>query len=390
MKKLYIDDEAVASLAMLQEGLLYPVTRLMNENEANNVDKIKKYHGVTFPFSFILAPSGKRNEQILQNTTKGEKLIFINNNKEIGYIIVNEVFPIDKEARIKQMYATLNPEHPGVKSLYKRLGNYAVSGDFKIDFNDIKDHINQINKAIKKVDAKKISAIMLSAKPFHRVHERLIRTSLVKNDLIVIFILKPYHQDELNFDIRYKSLKYFCDNYLPKDKVIIIPLENTYIFGGFNEMLLNAIVAKNYGCNELIIGKNQAGLGAFYDHNEFNTILDTLKGIDIHIEIMSEFVYCNQCKTLVSTNACPHGIHHHVKYHNDSIMQLLKMGIMPPAILMRKDISAIILSEMFPEKCEILCKIRRYLLPNNGIIDEFKLENFYLDLMELYQTSSLT
>jgi len=389
-KQLFIDEEAVASLAMLKEGLLAPVTKLMDEKEANEVDKTKTYKGVTFPFSFILAPAGKKNEAILKEATKGDLIDLVCNGKKIGYIKCDEVFKIDKEDRIKQMYATLNPEHPGVKSIYKRLGNYAISGDFEIEFSDIKEHIALIKEAIKKINAKKISSIMLSAKPFHRVHERLIRTALVKNDLIIIFILKPYKKDEVSFETRFRALKYFCDFYLPKDKVVLIPLENTYIFGGVNELILNAIVAKNYGCTELIVGKNHAGLGAFYEQNSFNTILDTLKGIDIKIKLMSEFVYCNECKTLVSTNACPHGAHHHVKYHNESIMQLFKLGIMPPAILVRKEISAIFLSDMFKQKQEELKTIYQLLSPNNGIIDEFKLEDFYLRLMELYQTSSLT
>jgi sulfate adenylyltransferase len=389
-KRIYIDQEALATLSLLKEGLLHPVTKLMNEKESQEVDANKMYKGVTFPFSMVLAPSGRRNEKVLKSLKQGDKVELICDRKVCGYIVCDDVFKIDKDERIRLIYGTNNPAHPGVVSTYQRLGEYAICGEYEIDFDDIKEHKQQINQAIENVDAKSVSAFMISGKPFHRVHERLIRTALVKNDLIVIFLLKPYKDDILSFDTRYKCLKYFCDNYMLKEKVVLVPLENTYIFGGFNEIILNALVAKNYGCTELIIGKDRSGLGAFYDQSNFNTILDDIEGIDIDIDIMSSFVYCEKCSTLVSTNACPHGAHHHIHYHSESIMELFQLGIIPPAILMRKQISSIILSDMHPERNEKLAQIHQQLSPNSGILDDFETNDFYESLMGLYQTSSLT
>lgn len=388
-KELHIDKEAVATLAMVKEGLLSPVTKLMCEKEAQEVDSTKKYKGKHFPFSFLLAPSGKINAEVLQNSKAGEKLTLICNGDVCGELIVNETFEIDIDARVKRIYGTNSQTHPGVQDLYRRLGKYAVCGEYTIDYSDVKEHIEEVNEAVKAINAKSVSTIMLSGKPFHRVHERLIRTALVKCDLMVIFLLKPFTNDFLSYETRKKSIEYFIENFLPKNKVVLVPLENTYIFAGFNELLLNSIVAKNFGCDKLIIGQNHAGLGAFYDDKEhLHSIVDTIEDIDI--EIMSEFVYCDKCKTLVSTNACPHGRHHHVSYHTTSILDMLQLGIMPPAILMRKEISSIILSSLFPERSVKLANIRQDLFPSSGILDGFKDSDFYDSLMDLYQTSSLT
>jgi len=389
-KKLYIDNEALATLGLMQDGLLSPVTELMSENEAIEVDNTKKYKNTLFPVPFLLAPSGNKNEKVLKSLKKDEKIDLVNNGKICGYIITSEVFKINKDQRIKNIYGTNDPEHPGVKGTYKRLGSYSIAGKCRVDFNNAKEHKEKINKAIKHTGAKTISAIMLSGKPFHRAHERIIRTSLVNNDLMVIFVLKPYINETLTFDIRYKTIEFFCNNYLPKDKYVLVPLENTYIFGGINELIFNSIVAKNYSCSSLVVGKESVGLGAFYEKKGLNTILDTLEGIDIKMEIMSEFVYCDKCSTLVSTNACPHGKHHHVNYHSPSIMQMLVFGIIPPTLLMRKEISAIILSSLFPQRQEELSIIYQNIAPNSGLLDDFESTNFYEGLMDLYHTSSLT
>jgi sulfate adenylyltransferase len=388
-RKLYIDNEALATLGLMQDGLLYPVEKLMTKEESITVDTTKKYKNISFPVSFILAPNGKRNENILTSIKKNETLDLISDGKICGNIVASEVFEIDKDQRIKNIYGTNDPQHPGVKSTYKRLGSYAIAGEYKVDFDHAKEHKEQINQAIQNTEAKSISSIILSGTPFHRAHERILRTSLVNNDLMIIFVLKPYVKESISYTIRYKTIEYFCDNYLPKDKYVLVPLENTYIFGGINELIFNLIVSKNYGCTSLVVNKDSVGLGAFYEKKGLNTIMEDIYGIDINMEIMSEFVYCERCSTLVSTNACPHGKHHHVNYHSSSIMQMLELGIMPPTLLMRKEISSMILSSLFPQRKDQLARIYQNIAPNSGLLDDFEKTDFYEGLMDLYHTSSL-
>jgi len=389
-KFLYIDKEAVATLAMARDGLLKPVTTLMNQKESEEVNITGKYKGEIFPFPFLLAPSGKRNNDVLETSKKGDILKFICDNKEIGHIIVDEIFPIDKENRVKQIYGTNSKEHPGSHDTSSRLGDLAICGDYKIQFDDIKEHKQQIDEMVKNTEAKNISSIILTGKPFHRVHERLVRSALQKCDLLIILLRKPYKDDELSFDVRFKTIQHFIDHFIAKDRVLLLPLENTYIFGGVNELTLNAIVSKNYGATKLLLGQNHTGLGAYWDHKKLISRVDTLEKINIGIELFNEFVYCEKCTTLVSTNACPHGTHHHVKYDKDTLMELFRLGIIPPSILIRKEISSMILSDLFPERKERLERIYQNITTSSGVIDVFKCEDFYDGLMDLYHTTSLT
>ncbi len=387
---LYIDKEALATLALVQEGLLSPVDRLMGSKEAKIVDTTKEYKGKSFPFSFILAPAGRRNEEILKQAKPGEKLDLVCCKEKVGELEVEEVFPIDPLQRLKNIYGTSDTSHPGITATLQRLGNFAVSGEYHVEFNEIKEAKKLIATKKKELKAKRVSAIMLAAKPLHRAHERLIRLTLENSDLVVLFLLKPFTTERFSYDLRYKILDYFVKNYLPKNRVVIVPLENTYIFAGFNELILDAIVAQNFGCTKLVVGQNHAGLSLYYDRNNLKSVFDSLKGITIDIEVISEFVYCNECKTLVSTNTCPHGSHHHISYHADSIMELLNLGILPPAVLVRKEISAIILSQFFPNRFKNLEKLFADLIPNPGLMEKHSEEDFYIELMKLYQTTSLT
>ncbi len=389
-KTLYIDQEALATLALLQEGLLSPVTKLMNAKEAQEVDATKEYKGKSFPFSFILAPNGKKNEEVLRSLRPGDKVDLIVDKKKVGEIENEEVFAIDPLKRLQNIYGTTDASHPGINVTLKRLGRFAIAGNFWVEFDEIKKAKEAIAHKKKELKAKSVAAIMLAAKPLHRAHERLIRLTLEKNDLVVLFLLKPYVDELFSYQLRYHTVDFFVKHYLPKNRVIIVPLENTYIFAGYNELVLDAIVAQNFGCTKLVVGKNHAGLGLYYDKNSVKSIFDKLKGITIDIETVSEFVYCNECKTLVSTNTCPHGTHHHISYHADSILELLKLGILPPAVLVRKEISAIVLSQLFPKRFSNLEKLFADLIPNAGIMEKHNEKEFYIELMKLYQTTSLT
>jgi len=388
--QLYIDAEALSTMALVQEGLIHPVDKLMSEKEAIEVRKTKMYKGVSFPFPFLLTPSGNKNATCLKALKKGDIVELVHQKNVVGTLTVDKTFDIDPNERLKCIYGTDDPSHPGVKSTMKRLGSIAVTGDYHVVYPLITASKKMVKEKIKETEAKEVSALMLAANPLNRAHERMIRQTLDQSDLVVIFLLKPFTNHGLRYDIRYDAMLTFIENFLPTNKVVVVPLENSYIFAGYNELILDALVAKNYGCQNLIIGKNHAGLGLFYDHDKLNSIFDATKDIEINVSTVEQYVYCNKCRTLVSTKTCPHGQHHHIHYHSASILKLINAGMMPPSVLVRREVSASILSALYPNRFEQLQELYDALMPNDGLMEEHSEEDFYIKLMGLYQTTSLT
>ena len=389
-KQLRIDQEALSSLALVQAGLLHPVTRLMNRKEAEETDKSKRYKGVPFPFSFILAPAGKKNAQTLADLQSGEKVDLLCDNKKVGSLRVEETFEIDPVARLQTIFGTADPSHPGVAKTMQRLGTIAVSGDFEVEYPLIEDTKRRLEAMIEKTGAKRLSAMMIAANPLNRAHERIIRQAIEECDLLVLFLHKPFGTSGLTYDLRFETLHYFIDNFLPPNRVLILPFENTYLFAGYSELVLDAILAKNYGCSRLIVGRNHAGLGLYYDQNRSETLFDRWDDLGIEIKTVDELVYCDTCKTLVTTLTCPHGQHHHIHYHSESILELIEAGIIPPSILVRKEIGAKLLAALFPDRLHNMAQIRYSLMPGSGLLEQENDEEFYLKLIALYQTTSLT
>ncbi len=384
--KIFIDKEAWITLAMVQAGLLKPIDKLMNKKEAKKANEENIYKNGHVPFSFILAPAGRKNEEILK--TKPQKIDLYCEGKKVGEIDVEEIYEIDPYDRVEKIYGTKDyKNYPQVAKTLKRLGKYAIAGEYWVEDTGIQKKIDYVKEKTK--NAENIVGMTMHAKPIHRVHEKIMRMAIEKNDVLVVFLIKNLQEEDIPYNLRYQALRETVDNYFPKDKVLIVPLLNTYIFSGVNEAILDAMIAKNFGCNKFIMGQTHKGLGIHYQANHLRSIFDSME-VGIEIETINEYVYCDKCKTIVSVNSCPHGSHHHISYHSDSIFELIKTGLIPPTILMRKEISAKYLAYLYPDRFKNLQKLYYDIAPNKGLIEENKEEDFYIALMKLYQTSSLT
>ncbi|WP_306528349.1 hypothetical protein [Campylobacter sp.] len=264
----------------------------------------------------------------------------------------------------------------------------AVQGRITLLKNELAEQIARIKKVASSLAAPKISAFFTCADPIHRVHERLIRHMIDKADFVVIFLTGTSSADALPYELRKKTLNYLLQNFLVAQRAMMIDLGSLAIFD--DKPALQCAIAKNLGINKIIFGQNHANMELFFEGGGVHSVLDEYqKRGDIEILLMPEYVYCEKCKVLVSTKNCPHGAHHHVHYRAQNLKALLRAGILPPAIFMRKEISAMILSELFPARFSDLQKLYDELFPNSGILQSHGESEFYEQLMQLYQTSAL-
>lgn len=385
-KAIYISQDAYGTFVLIKNGILGKFTRLMDKSEAKSVRESGYLGGEPMPYSFTFAPNGEVNQNAVASALPGDTLDLIKDGEKVGHIVVSSVFKVEYPEHSIFRAKDIDVEQG------EELGELGVGGEFELYGDTLKEIKERISNLIKKNNFKKITAIMLTADPFHRLHERLIRLTIDKADLVVIFLVRTFGEDgRLSFDLRRKTVEYFVDRFIPKDRVIIIPFENTYLFSDHINPVLECIAAKNLGATKLVVGQNHAGIGMFYNENQANTVLDKYSSeLNLDLIVMPEFVYCNECRTIVSVKTCPHGAHHHIKYHAHTLKELLFAGIMPPAILMRKEISAMILSELFPQRFKDLQRLYDDIFPNSGIIEKHDYEDFYSQLMNLYQTTSLT
>ncbi|WP_034583406.1 hypothetical protein [Helicobacter pametensis] len=381
-KQIYIDKEALAVLEMLQEGILSPVLSLMDKDQGEEVMKSGMFEGVSFPSPLIFSPNGKKNLEVITHLQKGEEVQLCLGSKRVGRLWVENIFKIDREERIRRIVGG-DLGHQDCARVSQRVGEYGISGSFSVEGSGIiPQNKRRILEKIKELDAKRVCGVMLNVNPIHMVHEKILQEALLKHDLLVVFV--PHHNEWfLPFSLRFKSLEYVINHFLPSHKIVIAPLEYTYLLSGSNRMILNALICKNYGCTDFIASLGSSDLSTFVEGDRTCTIIDSIQGVDLSIQLMSEYVYCKMCNTIKSTKICPHGKHQHISYDSKNFFEMLKLGLMPPEIFMRKEVSAMILTYLFPNQARRLNKLYSDLITHEGIVHDEE-ENFYEALSRLY------
>ena len=385
--EISITTEVYGALELIKNKILSNYDSLMDDEQIKEVAKKGYFNGEPMPYSFGFAPFGEINQNIASKLHAGQRVNLNMDGKIVGHIDVAKVFKFDEGMRAKNIF--LANEASNDKEI--NLGKYGISGKFELYDESMQESKKALYELIRESGAKKITAVFLTADPFNRAHERLVRMTIDKADLVVVFLIRTREERHIDYEIRKQVLDYFNQNYLPTKKVFVFALKNTTLFTSHANPTLECIAASRLGANKLVIGQNHSGIGMFFDHNEVHTILDIYKNdLNLDVIVLPELVYCNKCKTLVSTKSCPHGQHHQIKYHPDVIKELLFNGIMPPAILVRPEISALVLSKLYVNRFKDIQKLCDDLFVNSGLLENKTDRDFYEELMKLYQTSSLT
>ena len=322
--EISINTEVYGALELIKNKILSNFSALMDDEQIKEVAKKGYFNGEPMPYSFGFAPFGEVNQNITSKLHAGQRVNLNMDGKIVGHIDVAKVFKFDENMRAKNIF--LANESNSEMSL--NLGKYGISGEFELYDESLQISKDALNELIKESGAKKITAVFLTADPFNRAHERLVRMTIDKADLVVVFLIRTREERHIDYEIRKQVLGFFNQNYLPTKKVFVFALKNTTLFSSHANPTLECIAASRLGANKLVIGQNHSGIGMFFDHNEVHTILDIYKNdLNLDVIVLPELVYCNKCKTLVSTKSCPHGQHHQIKYHPDVIKELLKQAL---------------------------------------------------------------
>lgn len=150
--------------------------------------------------------------------------------------------------------------------------------------------------------------------PMHRSHEYLAKIAVEVCDGVLIHSLignlKP---GDIPADVRVEAIKILIDNYFVKENVINAgyPLDMRY--AGPREGLLHATFRQNYGVNNMLIGRDHAGVGDFYGLFEAQQIFDRVpvtgdpsKDLLCKPMKIDWTFYCHKCDGMASLRTCPH------------------------------------------------------------------------------------
>ncbi len=150
--------------------------------------------------------------------------------------------------------------------------------------------------------------------PMHRSHEYLAKIAVEVCDGVLIHsLIGNLKAGDIPAPVRIKAIDILIENYFVKQHVISAgyPLDMRY--AGPREGLLHATFRQNYGVNNMLIGRDHAGVGDFYGLFEAQTIFDRIPktgdtGKDLQCRAMKIdwTFYCHKCDGMASLRTCNH------------------------------------------------------------------------------------
>ncbi|MGH2639280.1 MAG: sugar ABC transporter permease, partial [Rhabdochlamydiaceae bacterium] len=111
----------------------------------------------------------------------------------------------------------------------------------------------------------------------------------------------------------------------------------TMRYAGPKAALFYAVVRKNYGATHYIVGRDQAGVGKFYDPYACHRIFDQYYVGTVPLRYVETF-YCRICKSMATERTCPHPQGDHVAISQTRMRELLRDGKDLPTEILRPEV----------------------------------------------------
>lgn len=280
-----------------------------------------------------------------------------------------KVFMGEGTATAEAFWKIAKNDHPGVQMV---MGQKDVNlagpvkvlgeGEFPKKYAGIYMRPAEARKIFDERGWKEVAALQLR-NPMHRSHEYLCKIAAEVCDGVYIHSLvgnlKP---GDIPADVRVKCIDALVKNYFVEKHVVQggYPLDMRY--AGPREALLHATFRQNYGCSRMIIGRDHAGVGDFYDMFEAQTIFDKIPKPEepgkallcTPLKIDWTF-YCFKCDGMASLRTCPHAKEDRVLLSGTMLRKLLSEGGQMPDHFGRDEVLVILRKyyEGLTEKVEI-------------------------------------
>jgi sulfate adenylyltransferase len=269
----------------------------------------------------------------------------------MGTMVVHEKYTIDKVYECKKIFKTDDVKHPGVAKVMAQAdvnigGPVKVfsEGDYPREFKGIYATPEETRKLFEERGWKTIATLQLR-NPMHRSHEYIAKIALeICDGLFIHQLIGNLKEGDIPALVRVKCVDVLVENYFPKERVIQkgYPLEMRY--AGPREALLHAIFRQNYGATHLIVGRDHAGVGDYYEPFEAKKIFDQIPSDALLIKPlkMDWTFYCYRCKGMASPKTCPHGKEEHLILSGTLLRKKLIEGDSIPEEFSRPEVLAIL------------------------------------------------
>jgi sulfate adenylyltransferase len=309
----------LCDLELLLNGAFSPLNGFLGRTDYEGVcDQMRLGDGTLWPIPIVLDVP----EELARTLTAGGTLALRDpEGVMVAALHVEDVWEPDREAEAKSVYGTASTDHPGVAHVLNRTNPFYVGGTLEgtnpithYDFKHLRLSPAQMREEFSRLGWRRVVAFQ-TRNPLHRAHYELtLRASKEQEASLLIHpvvgMTKPGDVDHYT---RVRCYQALLDRY-PQHTVKLSLLGLAMRMGGPREALWHAIIRKNFGCTNLIVGRDHAGPGVdstgkpFYGPYEAQELVSAYQEeLGIGMVPFEQMLYLEDEDRYVPANEVPEG-----------------------------------------------------------------------------------
>lgn len=375
-----VDDNVLQDASNIINGAYAPLTGFLREKDFLSVVRdMRLADGRIWPIPIVWDIDFAEYERIKNES----RIDLADNSGKIWAALDNiEIYKYDKENYARKVFGTTDINHPGVAEVMAKR-DYLIGGDiiiraiqtesgenqqFDLTLNsrfrgNDKTRFNRNNgifelnytpdetrRIFKNKGWKKVVAFQTRNVP-HRSHEHLQKRALSEVDgLFIQPVIGKKKAGDFKDEVIIKGYKILLEKYYPAGKYFlgILPIKMNY--AGPREAVMHALIRKNYGCTHMIIGRDHAGVGNYYERYAAHKIFNQFNENELGIKILKyeDVSHCKRCGKLTATDECEHGDNDRVFLSGTKIREMVKNRELLPEELIRREVSEMLLKHSDP------------------------------------------
>ncbi|MDK9714170.1 MAG: sulfate adenylyltransferase [Sulfuritalea sp.] len=346
LPKVKVSSREAGDIIMLGIGGFTPLEGFMTHTDWQGVcDGMKMANGLFWPIPITLST----DEVIADGIKTGSDIALVDgaSGEILATMKVTEKFKIDKAHECATVFKTTDIEHPGVKMVMEQ-GDINLAGPLKVlSQGDFPEKYGDLFMSPKETRAKfeamgwsRVAAFQ-TRNPMHRSHEYLAKIAIETCDGVLIHsLLGNLKPGDIPADVRSEAISTLAEHYFVKNTVLQAgyPLDMRY--AGPREALLHALFRQNYGCSDLIVGRDHAGVGSYYGPFDAHHIFDQIPKGSLETQPLKIdwTFWCYKCGGMASARTCPHGEADRLLLSGTKLRKMLSEGGDVPAEFSRPEV----------------------------------------------------
>ena len=331
----------------IADGIFSPLEGFLNQQDFESVvSKGRLANGIAWTMPTVLDVDDDTGKKMKE---AGNVLLKNPEGTGIAILHVEDVYSYDKQATVNGVYGTNDESHPGVAKT-NSMNDFLVGG--KIDYiqrqneTEIRKHRmtpSQTRELFEKAGWKTIVAFQ-TRNPPHVAHEMLQKNAITTRDGVFVNpLIGKKKSGDFKDEIIVKAYETMIENYYPQAKCQLATLHTEMKYAGPKEAIHHAIMRQNYGCTHIIIGRDHAGVGKFYDPFAAHKIFDDYPELEIEPIFFPAFFYCKKCLTFTNPNVCPHDADDREQISGTKLREMIQNGEAPSEFILRPEVAKVII-----------------------------------------------